>query len=66
MIILLHLIRRVDNMYQISAKKIPIEHILASTRGAGRNGGPAGRAGGNQQNVNLEENANNSKNACNC
>ncbi|THH03226.1 hypothetical protein EW145_g6423 [Phellinidium pouzarii] len=48
------------------AKKIPIEHILASTRGGGRNGGPVGRAGGGQQGVNLEENAPKSKDACNC
>ncbi|KAH8120093.1 GTP-binding protein ypt5 [Phellopilus nigrolimitatus] len=48
------------------AKKIPIEHILASTRGGGRSGGPAGRAGANQQGVNLEENASKGKDACNC
>jgi len=48
------------------AKKIPIEHILASTRGTGRNGGPAGRAAGNQQGVNLDENAAKGKDACNC
>jgi len=48
------------------AKKIPIEHILASTRGAGRNSGPAGRAGGSQQGVNLQENAAKGKDACNC
>ncbi|KAI5121330.1 hypothetical protein M0805_003797 [Coniferiporia weirii] len=48
------------------AKKIPIEHILASTRGNGRNGGPAGRTNGNQQGVNLGENAPKGKDACNC
>jgi len=48
------------------AKKIPIEHILASTRGAGRNNGPAGRAGGPQQDVNLQESATKGKDACSC
>lgn len=45
------------------AKKIPIEHILASTRGANRNG-PPGRPGAQQGNVNLEENASQSKRGC--
>ncbi|KIJ68291.1 hypothetical protein HYDPIDRAFT_81570, partial [Hydnomerulius pinastri MD-312] len=49
------------------AKKIPIEHILASTRGAGRNGAAGGRAGGSrQEGVNLEENQTKGKDACNC
>jgi len=47
------------------AKKIPIEHILASTRGGtGRPG--ASRAGAAQEGVNLEENAAKGKDACNC
>jgi len=47
------------------AKKIPIEHILASTRGGtGRPG--AARPGTAQEGVNLEENAAKSKDACNC
>ncbi|KIJ45596.1 hypothetical protein M422DRAFT_227252 [Sphaerobolus stellatus SS14] len=47
------------------AKKIPIEHILASSRGgnAARAGGASGQAQGN---VNLTENANKPKDACNC
>jgi len=47
------------------AKKIPIEHILASTRGNGRSGGgnSPGRAEGN---VNLDETAAKGKDACNC
>jgi len=46
------------------AKKIPIEHILAATR---RPGAPGGRPGGAQEGgVNLEENANKPKDACNC
>ncbi|KAF7791950.1 hypothetical protein EIP86_002976 [Pleurotus ostreatoroseus] len=51
------------------AKKIPIEQILASTRGgAGRNAGAGGRAGASRQegNVNLDENAPKGKDACNC
>jgi len=50
------------------AKKIPIEHILAATRGgAGRPGAAGGRAGGAPEGaVNLEENANKPKDACNC
>ncbi|PBL00751.1 ras-domain-containing protein [Armillaria gallica] len=49
------------------AKKIPIEHILASTRGAGRAGAGANRAGTSRQEggVNLEEGAK-PKDACNC
>ncbi|KAJ3750202.1 GTP-binding protein ypt5 [Lentinula detonsa] len=50
------------------AKKIPIEHILAATRGgAGRPGAAGGRAGNAQDAaVNLEENTNKPKDACNC
>ncbi|KAG6846001.1 hypothetical protein H0H87_011049 [Tephrocybe sp. NHM501043] len=47
------------------AKKIPIEHILAATRGTSRPG--AGRADGvRQDGVNLEENPAKTKDACNC
>lgn len=51
-----------------SAKKIPIEHILASNRGAGRNGVPGSRAGTSRQEgaVDLEENQAKGKDACNC
>ncbi|KAI0348646.1 ras-domain-containing protein [Trametopsis cervina] len=51
------------------AKKIPIEQILASSRGgAGRAGANSGRAGASRQEggVNLEENANKNKDGCNC
>lgn len=50
------------------AKKIPIEQILASTRGgAGRPGTTGGRAGGAQEGgVNLQENAAQGKDSCNC
>ncbi|KZW02246.1 ras-domain-containing protein [Exidia glandulosa HHB12029] len=49
------------------AKKIPIEHILASTRGGGANR-PGGAASGSnaQGNVNLDANNQTPKNACNC
>ncbi|KAK0233477.1 GTP-binding protein ypt5 [Armillaria fumosa] len=49
------------------ARKIPIEHILASTRGAGRAGASANRAGASRQEggVNLEEGPK-PKDACNC
>ncbi|KAH7921785.1 ras-domain-containing protein [Leucogyrophana mollusca] len=49
------------------AKKIPIEHILASTRGgAGRPGATGGRGGARQEGVNLDENQGKGKDACNC
>jgi len=49
------------------AKKIPIEHILASTRGgAGRPGAAGSRAGAQQEGVNLEDNQGKTKDACNC
>jgi len=52
----------------ITAKKIPIEHILASTRGnAGRPGASGSRAeAARQTGLNLEENATKGKDACNC
>ncbi|KAJ4001249.1 GTP-binding protein ypt5 [Lentinula boryana] len=57
-----------EYLYLPVAKKIPIEHILAATRGgAGRPGAAGGRAGNAQDAaVNLEENANKPKDACNC
>jgi len=51
------------------AKKIPIEHILASSRGnAGRPGAAGGRnaEGSQAQNVDLDQNAAAPKDACNC
>jgi len=50
------------------AKKIPIEQILASTRGgSGRPGAAGGRAGGAQEGgVNLEENVGKGKDSCSC
>ncbi|THH20008.1 hypothetical protein EW146_g1273 [Bondarzewia mesenterica] len=48
------------------AKKIPIEHILASRGAAGRPGAGGGRAGGAQEGVNLEGGQAKGKDACNC
>jgi len=49
------------------AKKIPIEHILASTRGgAGRPGATGARPGQRQEGVNLEENQAKGQDACSC
>jgi Ras-related protein Rab-5C len=52
----------------VTAKKIPIEHILAASKGGSNRPGAAGsRAGGSRQdNVNLEENSAKSKDACAC
>ncbi|KAI0724434.1 ras-domain-containing protein [Cerioporus squamosus] len=47
------------------AKKIPIDQILASTRGGQRPGAAAGRAA-QEGGVNLEENNTKGKDACNC
>jgi len=59
---------RITLTTHLIAKKIPIEHILASTRGvAGRGNGAGGRPGASQPgDVNLEENANKARDACNC
>jgi len=48
------------------AKKIPIEHILASSKGDGRTGKPGDQQGSRQQGVNLTETTSNAKGACNC
>jgi len=50
------------------AKKIPIEHILAATRGTGRPNAGGSRASGTEQtsNVNLDQNIAKPKDACNC
>jgi Ras-related protein Rab-5C len=52
----------------ITAKKIPIEHILAATRGVNRPGSGGARASGSGAagNVNLDENTNKARDACNC
>lgn len=51
---------------RITAKKIPIDQILASSRGTGRPGAAGGRTGAGQEGVNLDENAGKGKEACNC
>ncbi|KAJ7597166.1 GTP-binding protein ypt5 [Mycena floridula] len=48
------------------AKKIPLELIMASTRGTGRPGAPSGRGAAQQDNVNLADAAAKPKDACNC
>jgi len=48
------------------AKKIPIEHILASTRGGAGRPGAASARPGQRQGVNLDENQAKGKDACNC
>jgi Ras-related protein Rab-5C len=51
-----------------AAKKIPIEHILAATRGTGRPNAGSGRASGAGQtgNISIDENTAKPKDACNC
>lgn len=53
-------------MFTEIAKKIPIDQILASSRGTGRPGAAGGRTGAGQEGVNLDENAGKGKEACNC
>lgn len=48
------------------AKKIPIEHILASSRGGAGRAGAAGSARPTDQAVNLDGNAQQNKDGCNC
>ncbi|KNZ71836.1 Ras-related protein Rab-5B [Termitomyces sp. J132] len=48
------------------AKKIPIEHILAATRGTARPGGTGVADGVRQEGVNLQESQAKTKDACNC
>lgn len=50
--------------FLFTAKKIPIDQILASTRGGQRPGAASGRA--QEGGVNLEENNAKGKDACNC
>ncbi|KAI9462397.1 GTP-binding protein ypt5 [Lactarius psammicola] len=48
------------------AKNIPIEHILASSRGTAGRPGTAGNRPGTQEAVNLDENQVKGRDACNC
>jgi len=48
------------------AKKIPIEHILASSRGGTTRGGAAGGGSGSGSGVNLEDGGAKPKDACSC
>jgi hypothetical protein len=48
------------------AKKIPIEHILASARGGAGRPGATSRAGAPEGGVNLQDNAAKANDACNC
>ena len=55
------------NFLSLQAKKIPIEHILASNRNSVRSGANGSRGEASQQSgVNLDEGANKAKDACNC
>ncbi|TFK30587.1 GTP-binding protein ypt5 [Coprinopsis marcescibilis] len=58
----------ISEIFTEIAKKIPIEHILASSRGnSGRPGLAGNRAEGSQaQNLNLDQGAAKPKDACNC
>ncbi|KAI0307968.1 GTP-binding protein ypt5, partial [Multifurca ochricompacta] len=49
-----------------AAKSIPIEHILASSRGATGRPGTTGNRTGAQEAVNLDENQAKGRDACNC
>jgi hypothetical protein len=49
-----------------TAKNIPIESILASSRGAAGRPGAAGNRPGTQEAVNLDENQAKGRDACNC
>ena len=53
------------SLMAIPAKKIPIEHILASSKSNSRNGAGDGQ-GSRQAGVNLNENGSQTKDACNC
>jgi Ras-related protein Rab-5C len=53
-------------LFRRAAKNIPIEHILASSRGAAGRPGTAGNRSGTQEGVNLDENPAKASDACNC
>jgi small GTP-binding protein len=56
----------VVEMFTEIAKKIPIEHILASSRGGAGRAGAAGSTRPADQAVNLDANAQQNKDGCNC
>ncbi|KAI9512905.1 GTP-binding protein ypt5 [Russula earlei] len=56
----------VTEVFTEIAKNIPIESILASSRGAAGRPGTAGIRPGTQESVNLGENQPKSRDACNC
>ena len=56
---------KADRRVTFAAKKIPIDQILASTRG-GQRPGTAGSRAAQEGGVNLEENNAKGKDACNC
>jgi len=60
--------KNIVELFTEIAKMIPIEHILAASKGGSNRPGAAGsRAGGSRQdNVNLEENSAKSRDACAC
>jgi Ras-related protein Rab-5C len=59
---------KVDSLPDLggAAKNIPIEHILASSRGAAGRPGSAANRNGTQEAVNLDPNQAKGRDACNC
>jgi Ras-related protein Rab-5C len=55
-----------SDYFHCSAKNIPIEHILASSRGAAGRPGTAGNRPGTQEGVNLDGDQAKGRDVCNC
>jgi Ras-related protein Rab-5C len=59
-------VHTLSDYFRCAAKNIPIEHILASSRGAAGRPGTAGNRPGTQDGVNLEGDQAKGRDACNC